>query len=98
MVGMTGTTVTLAGGAQMPLVGIGTWQLSGAAGYNAVRRALEVGYRHIDTATMYLNEAVVGRAVRDSGVPRDEIFITTKLPPERAGRARKTLDESLHDL
>jgi diketogulonate reductase-like aldo/keto reductase len=82
----------------MPLVGIGTWQLSGASGYNALRRALDVGYRHIDTATMYLNEAVVGRAVRDSGVPRGELFITTKLPPAKVGRERQTLEESLHDL
>jgi diketogulonate reductase-like aldo/keto reductase len=98
MGGMAGTTVTLSGGVEMPLVGLGTWQLSGAAGYNAVRRALDVGYRHLDTATMYLNEAVVGRAVRDSGVPREDIFVTTKLPPARVGQARKTLDESLHDL
>ena len=95
---MAETTVTLAGGTEMPLVGIGTWQLSGASGYNAVRKALDIGYRHIDTATMYLNEAVVGRAVRDSGVPREELFITTKLPPAKVGRERKTLEESLHDL
>lgn len=91
-------TVTLSGGTEMPLIGLGTWQLNGAAGYNAIRRALELGYRHIDTATMYLNEAVVGRAVRDSGVPRSELFITTKLPPRNAGRERRTLDESRHDL
>jgi 2,5-diketo-D-gluconate reductase A len=93
-----GGVVTLAGGGRMPLIGLGTWQMNGAPGYNAVRRALELGYRHIDTAPMYLNEAVIGRAVRDSGVPRPEIFITTKLPPARAGHARRTLDESLHDL
>ena len=60
--------------------------------------ALEVGYRHIDTATMYGNEAEVGRALRDSGVDRAEVFITTKLPPERAGRERRTIDASLKAL
>jgi diketogulonate reductase-like aldo/keto reductase len=63
-----------------------------------VREALEAGYRHLDTATMYGNEAEVGRALRDSGVPRDDVFITTKLPPDRAGRERATLDESLAAL
>jgi diketogulonate reductase-like aldo/keto reductase len=57
-----------------------------------------VGYRHIDTATMYGNEDQVGRALADSGVPRDEVFVTTKLPPGRADRPRATLDESLAAL
>jgi 2,5-diketo-D-gluconate reductase A len=57
-----------------------------------------VGYRHIDTATMYGNEREVGRAVRDSGVPREQVFITTKLPPGDAGRERRTLDNSLRAL
>jgi diketogulonate reductase-like aldo/keto reductase len=82
----------------MPLVGFGTWQLTGRRGYQAVRHALQVGYRHIDTATMYGNEAEVGRALRDSGVPREEVFITTKMPPERAGRVRQTLGDSLRGL
>lgn len=82
----------------MPLLGFGTWQLSGDAAYEAVREALEAGYRHLDTATMYGNEAEVGRALADSGVPRDEVFVTTKLPPERAGRERATLDASLAAL
>ena len=82
----------------MPLLGFGTWQIRGDAAYEAVRDALEAGYRHIDTATMYGNEAEVGRALRDSGVPRDEVFVTTKLPPERAGRERATLDASLRAL
>ena len=59
-------TVTLAGGVEMPLVGFGTWQVTGRRGYDAIRYALEVGYRHIDTATMYGNESEVGRAVRDA--------------------------------
>ncbi|MEH1013502.1 aldo/keto reductase [Micromonospora sp. CPCC 206060] len=90
--------VDLPGGTRMPLVGFGTWQASGRAGYDAVRTALDIGYRHLDTATMYGNEAEVGRAVRDSGVPREDIFITTKLPPDRAGRERATLQASLTAL
>jgi diketogulonate reductase-like aldo/keto reductase len=82
----------------MPLVGFGTWQLRGESGYRAVRQALEVGYRHIDTATMYGNEAEVGRAVRDSGVPRTEVFLTTKLLPGDAGRERAVIEASLAAL
>jgi 2,5-diketo-D-gluconate reductase A len=93
-----GRTVSLRGGTEMPLVGFGTWALTGRTGYESIRYALDVGYRHIDTATMYRNEAEVGRAVRDSGVDRSDIFITTKLPPERSGRARDTLTASLKAL
>jgi diketogulonate reductase-like aldo/keto reductase len=92
------TTVTLNNGRELPLVGFGTWQLRGQEAYEATRYALEVGYRHIDTATMYRNEAEVGQALRDSGVPRDEVFITTKIPAERAGREQETLDASLRAL
>jgi 2,5-diketo-D-gluconate reductase A len=95
---MTIPSVPLPGGARMPLLGFGTWQIHGDAAYQAVRDALEAGYRHIDTATMYGNEAEVGRALRDSGVPRDDVFVTTKLPPERAGKASATLDASLAAL
>ncbi len=91
-------TVLLAGGVAMPLVGFGTWQLRGRSGYEAVRFALEVGYRHLDTATMYGNEAEVGRALRDSGLDRGEVFVTTKLPPGRAGRERETIAASLRAL
>ena len=80
------------------MLGFGTWQITGEQAYQSVRTALEVGYRHIDTATIYQNEREVGRAVADSGVPREDIFITTKLPPRRAGRARETLDASLKAL
>jgi diketogulonate reductase-like aldo/keto reductase len=95
---MTIPSVPLPGGAAMPLLGFGTWQIRGNAAYEAVRDALEAGYRHIDTATMYGNEAEVGRALRDSGVPREEVFLTTKLPPEHVGRERETLDASLRAL
>jgi 2,5-diketo-D-gluconate reductase A len=82
----------------MPLLGFGTWQLRGNSAYEAVRYALDVGYRHVDTATIYGNEDQVGRALRDSGIPRDEVFITTKIPPREAGRERKTLEASLGAL
>jgi 2,5-diketo-D-gluconate reductase A len=91
-------TVNLGDGVSMPMVGFGTWQLRGRRAYHAIRYALEVGYRHIDTATKYRNEADVGRAVRDSGLARDEVFITTKLHPKNAGRERATLEASLRAL
>jgi 2,5-diketo-D-gluconate reductase A len=91
-------SVTIAPGVEMPLVGLGTWQANGEEACAAVRRALEVGYRHIDTATMYANEQEVGRALRDSGVPRDEVFITTKLPSGNSGRERATIEASLRAL
>jgi len=74
---------TLANGVQIPAIGFGTWQIpSGDVTYNSVREALKAGYRHIDTAQAYGNEADVGRAVLDSGIPRSEIFVTSKLPAE----------------
>jgi 2,5-diketo-D-gluconate reductase A len=75
-------TVKLNDGNQLPLLGLGVWQVpDGATCENAVRMALELGYRHIDTAQAYGNEASVGKALRDSGVPRDEVFLTTKFYP-----------------
>ncbi len=91
-------TVPLRGGGTLPLVGLGTWQMTGQECYRAVRHALEVGYRHLDTATMYRNEREVGRAVRDSGIPRQDVFVATKLHPRDAGRERKTLEASLREL
>jgi 2,5-diketo-D-gluconate reductase A len=90
--------VPLADGGSMPLLGFGTWQLTGSSCYEAVRTALDAGYRHLDTATMYRNEAEVGRALRDSGLDRDEVFVTTKLPPRETGRADRTLSASLDAL
>jgi 2,5-diketo-D-gluconate reductase A len=87
----------LPGGGSMPLLGFGTWQIKGQQCYDAVRTALDVGYRHIDTATMYRNEDQVGRALADSGVPRDQVFVTTKVPP-KASDPRLTLDASLQQL
>lgn len=85
-------------GADIPLLGLGTWRAEGDGAVLATATALELGYRHIDTATGYGNEAQVGRGLAASGVPRDEVFLTTKLPPERAGHERETLEASLTDL
>ena len=74
---------TLANGVTIPAIGFGTWQIpSGDITYNSVREALKAGYRHIDTAQAYGNEASVGKAIRDSGIDRSEIFVTSKLPAE----------------
>jgi 2,5-diketo-D-gluconate reductase A len=91
-------TVELASGTTMPLLGLGTWQARGSDAVDAVRFALAAGYRHIDTATMYGNERQVGQALAESGVPRADVFVTTKLPQGNAGRERETLDESLAAL
>ena len=80
-----GRARVLADGHQMPILGLGVWQIpEGPACVNAVRWALDLGYRHIDTAQAYQNEASVGRALREAGVPRDEVFITTKFDPRQA--------------
>src|SRR5437764_14514474 len=77
-------TRVLADGSHIPLLGLGVWQVpNGPVTVNAVRWALELGYRHIDTAQAYGNEESVGRALRESGVPRDQVFITTKFNPSR---------------
>ncbi|MFC4054194.1 aldo/keto reductase [Actinomadura syzygii] len=91
-------TVNLPGGTALPSIGFGTWQLSSKAAYESVRAALEIGYRHIDTATLYKNEADVGKAVKDSGLDREQVFVTTKLRPQDARHARRTLESSLRLL
>jgi len=74
---------TLANGVTIPAIGFGTWQIpSGDIAYNSVAEALKAGYRHIDTAQAYGNEASVGQAIVDSGIDRSEIFVTSKLPAE----------------
>jgi 2,5-diketo-D-gluconate reductase A len=90
--------VELRSGGKMPLLGFGTWQVDGRGAREVVRTALDVGYRHIDTATGYSNEKDVGAAIRDSGIDRHELFITTKCPPENIGRERKTFEASLQAL
>lgn len=91
-------TVQLPGNVKMPLLGFGTWQAHGESAHRSVAAALEAGYRMIDTATAYGNEDLVGRAIADSSVAREDIFITTKLPAERVGREQRTVDESLRML
>ena len=88
----------LCSGVAMPMVGFGTWQLQGELAYEATRHALQVGYRHIDTATIYRNEEQVGQAIADSGLDRADVFVTTKLPPGNAGRVQATMAESLKAL
>ena len=89
---------SLPGGVEMPMIGFGTWQLRGRTGRQAVLTALQTGYRHIDTATMYGNEGEVGHALAESGLDRDSVFLTTKLPSGRADRERATLSASLRAL
>src|SRR6202046_3953423 len=91
-----GRARVLADGNQMPMLGLGVWQVpNGPECVNAVRWALELGYRHIDTAQAYGNEESVGQALRASGIPRDEVFITTKFFPRRrdpAAEAERSLE------
>lgn len=91
-------TATLRPGVEIPLLGLGTWQAPDDEAYEAVRMALDLGYRHIDTARAYGNEEAVGRAVADSRIDRSEIFVTTKLPPSEADDAPRIIDESLDKL
>lgn len=88
----------LLGQSRMPLLGFGTWQIENEDAPAATTTALELGYRHIDTATGYGNEAGIGSALAGSGLDRDFVFITTKLPPEHVGRERQTIEESLTKL
>ena len=83
---------------RMPLLGFGTWQISNSDAPWATAAALEAGYRHVDTATAYRNEKGIGKALASVGLPRKSVFVTTKLPPDRAGRERRTLTESLTKL
>lgn len=83
---------------RMPLLGFGTWQISNRDASQATAYALQAGYRHIDTATMYQNESGIGKALASVGLPRESVFVTTKLPPAHAGRERRTLGESLTKL
>lgn len=92
------TEKTLNNGVKIPMVGLGVFRMEaeGEAG-EAVKAALQAGYRHIDTAAIYGNEAEVGRGLRESGVAREEIFVTTKLWNDdmRSGKVREALDSSL---
>lgn len=87
-------------GISVPKLGLGTWMLRDAECTQAVKDALACGYRHIDTAQIYENEAEVGKGIAESGVARDDIFLTTKIWREEvcAGRLERSLDESLKKL
>jgi len=92
--------IQLGNGVLIPQLGYGTYKVAPPDAYRAVREALEVGYRHIDTAEMYGNEAQVGAAIADSGLPRDEVFITSKLnnPYHEPQAAREAFAKTLDDL
>jgi diketogulonate reductase-like aldo/keto reductase len=85
-------------GVQVPQLGFGVWQVPNDEAEQVVTTALEAGYRHIDTASAYGNEEGVGRAVRASGIPREKLFITTKLFNNDHERAEEAFDESLSRL
>ncbi|MDQ3722062.1 MAG: aldo/keto reductase [Actinomycetota bacterium] len=93
------TTLTIQG-VEIPKLGLGTWQLGGETCVEAVRDAIELGYRHIDTARAYGNEAQVGQGLHDSGRNRDEIFVTTKLwyTELSAVGVHDQVEQSLRDL
>ena len=93
-------TVTLAHGAAMPVLGLGTWPLLGEEGAAAVRTALETGYRLIDTAENYRNEDAVGQGLRESGVPREQVFLTSKFNRKwhSSDGARQAAEASLERL
>ncbi|MEE4208599.1 MAG: aldo/keto reductase [Parvularcula sp.] len=84
----------------IPRLGLGTWKLKGDDAYRITSKALEIGYRHIDTAAVYGNEEEIGRALRESGIAREDIFLTTKLWYERiaAGEHEAAMKESLEKL
>lgn len=91
---------TLSNGVKIPKIGLGTWLIPDGEAAQAVRDAVEMGYRHIDTAQAYGNECGVGEGVRTCGVPREEIFVTSKVAAEHKTyeSAAKSIDESLAKL
>lgn len=92
-------TVTLNSGYEMPVLGLGTYSLRGDTCKNAVKSALSQGYRLIDTAFMYGNETEIGEAIRESGVPREEIFVITKIyPGEQFAKPEQAIQDSLDRL
>lgn len=91
-------TFTLSNGVKIPKLALGTWLIEGAAAKDAVKNAIEIGYRHIDTAQAYGNEAEVGEGIRESGIKRDEIFVTSKVAAENKSysSAIESIDNSLY--
>lgn len=99
MAGVIGRSIVLNNGVEIPTLGLGVWQMrEGAETENAVRAALDCGYRLIDTARLYGNERSVGRAVRASGIPREQIFVTTKLWPTGFFDPEKAFETSFAKL
>lgn len=96
----TSSTIELERGFRVPTLGYGTFQLAGDEAYDGVRVALDAGYRHIDTAQGYDNEVEVGKAIADSAVDRDEVFLTTKIKPSNAAAEDVVAStrQSLRDL
>jgi len=93
------STLPLNNGTAMPVLGLGVWQIpNGAPTVEAVSRALAAGYRHVDTAKIYGNEAGVGEAIRHSGLPREQVWVTTKLWPTDQLNVRRAFDASLARL
>ena len=90
--------VTLNDGTSIPQLGLGTYRLADDDAYRVASQALEMGYRHIDTARLYHNESGIGRAIRESGIPRDDLYITTKLWNGDQPMARDALSGSLDRL
>lgn len=91
-------TVKLNSGYEMPLNGLGTYSLTGDECYNSVKSALEAGVRLFDTAYMYNNEEEVGRAIRDSKIPREDIFVITKIYPTQYDNPEEAIDMALEKL
>ena len=91
-------TFTLSNGVKIPKLALGTWLIEGAAAKDAVKNAIENGYRHIDTAQAYGNEAEVGEGICESGIKRDEIFVTSKVAAENKSysSAIESIDNSLY--
>ena len=92
------TAIKLNNGSKIPILGLGTWELTGKNAEQSVLWALEAGYRHIDTASIYGNEKEVGSAIKKSKVPRKEIFVTTKLWNSDHKNPEKALESSLQKL
>jgi len=93
-------TIKLNNGVEIPQVGLGVWLMTPEEAYESCLRAFKIGYRHIDTAQDYFNEEAVGRAVRDSGLSREEIFVTSKVSGnlKTYQEAYKSIEESLRKL
>lgn len=92
--------LTLYNGVKIPILGYGTYEITGEQGYKCIKEALQLGYRMLDTAHMYGNEKEVGRAIKDSQIPREQIFVVSKLDSRSNSyeKAKKQIDRSLSDL